>query len=59
MRKFMIAIVALVCLLPTGGRADEYRVGRDTGDITLQVWGIQLLGYVHPKQVGKGMRQRL
>ena len=59
MRKFLVSLVALVCLLPTAGRADEYRVGRATGDITLPVWGIQMLGYVHPQQVGQGLRQRL
>jgi neutral ceramidase len=59
MRKLLVLLVALVSLLPNVGRADEYRVGRATGDITLPVWGIQMLGYVHPQQVGKGLRQRL
>lgn len=43
---------------PAVSRAQEYRIGRAKADITLPVWGIQMLGYVHPEQVGKGLRQR-
>jgi len=58
MSKLMAICIGLVCLLPGVGQAHEYRVGRAVGDITLPVWGIQMLGYVHPKQVGEGLRQR-
>jgi neutral ceramidase len=56
----IVASLLVLCLLATFPlHADEYRVGRATGDISLPVWGIQMLGYVHPQQVGEGLRQRL
>lgn len=39
------------------GVANEYLIGRAKSDITLPVWGIQMLGYVHPQQVSEGIRQ--
>lgn len=56
-RKTSLCLV-LVCMLPCLARAEDYRIGRASSDITLPVWGIQMLGYVHPKQVGEGLRQR-
>lgn len=58
MSKSLALFAACVFLLPATARADEYRIGRASSDITLPVWGIQMLGYVHPKQVGEGLRQR-
>lgn len=49
-----LSVVALTC----PALAQEYRIGRASADITLPVWGIQMLGYVHPQQVGEGLRQR-
>lgn len=51
---FAVAFVAMACT----ALSQEYRVGRASADITLPVWGIQMLGYVHPQQVGEGLRQR-
>lgn len=59
MNRLVFALLALFCAaLPTVSHAEDYRIGRAKADITLPVWGIQMLGYVHPEQVGEGLRQR-
>ena len=58
MLKNFVLWAAVAGLLLGSAAANEYRIGRAVGDITLPVWGIQMLGYVHPKQVGEGLRQR-
>lgn len=58
MLKRIVLGVVLACLMVPCTQAHDYKIGRATGDITLPVWGIQMLGYVHPKQIGTGIRQR-
>lgn len=58
MSKLTTIGLALVCVLASTGKAHDYRIGRAKSDITLPVYGIQMLGYVHPKQIGEGLRQR-
>lgn len=58
MKKAFAVLLAITCLCYGASRGDEYLIGRAKSDITLPVWGIQMLGYVHPQQVGQGLRQR-
>jgi neutral ceramidase len=58
MKRILLAALGAACLTTLAARGDEYLIGRGKGDITLPVWGIQMLGYVHPQQVGEGLRQR-
>jgi len=58
MLKRTVLCFVLGCLLMSTSQAHDYKIGRATSDITLPVWGIQMLGYVHPKQIGAGLRQR-
>lgn len=53
----LAASLVLTCLL-SAEPANNYRIGRAASDITLPVWGVQMLGYVHPDQIGQGLRQR-
>jgi len=57
MTPFVASLVGLSCLF-AAEPGNNYRIGRAASDITLPVWGIQMLGYVHPDQIGKGLRQR-
>lgn len=50
-------LMSLTCVLSAAGD-NNYRIGRAVTDITLPVWGVQMLGYVHPDQIGAGLRQR-
>ncbi len=58
MTRIIASLLSVAGLLSASCWADEYRIGRATADITLPVWGIQMLGYVHPQQIGEGLRQR-
>lgn len=58
MNRLRVLLWSLFAILPAAAAAEPYRVGRASADITLPVWGIQMLGYVHPQQVGEGLRQR-
>lgn len=58
MKKAFAVLLGITCLSCGVARGDEYLIGRAKSDITLPVWGIQMLGYVHPQQVGQGLRQR-
>ncbi len=51
------ALVGLTCLVSATSE-NNYRIGRAAADITLPVWGVQMLGYVHADQIGEGLRQR-
>ena len=53
----LAASLALSCVM-TAEPANNYRIGRASSDITLPVWGVQMLGYVHPDQISQGLRQR-
>jgi neutral ceramidase len=49
----------VVSVGPSRATADEpYRIGRALTDITLPVYGVPMLGFVHPDQVGEGLHQR-
>ncbi len=54
-----LSLVGILVALITAqlGVANDYLIGRSKSDITLPVWGIQMLGYVHPQQVSEGLRQ--
>lgn len=58
MSKFIALLLGIGCCVAATCSAEEYRIGRATTDITLPVWGVQMLGYVHPQQIGQGLRQR-
>ncbi|MES1213452.1 MAG: neutral/alkaline non-lysosomal ceramidase N-terminal domain-containing protein, partial [Singulisphaera sp.] len=58
MTRFIATVLIALALCPAVGSGAHYRIGRAKSDITLPVWGIQMLGYVHPQQVGQGLRQR-
>jgi neutral ceramidase len=53
----LAASLVLSCVV-SAEPANNYRIGRAASDITLPVWGVQMLGYVHPDQIGQGLRQR-
>ncbi len=57
MTSFVASLIGLTCLC-AAEPGNNYRIGRAASDITLPVWGIQMLGYVHPDQIGRGLRQR-
>lgn len=56
--NFRAAWLLIFAVIPCSASAQEFQIGRASADITLPVWGIQMLGYVHPQQVGEGLRQR-
>ncbi|MBX3415677.1 MAG: neutral/alkaline non-lysosomal ceramidase N-terminal domain-containing protein [Pirellulales bacterium] len=60
MFKRIVLMLVLAGWLPSANvhAAHDFQIGRAKSDITLPVWGIQMLGYVHPKQIGTGIRQR-
>lgn len=53
----LTASLVLSCVV-SAEPTNNYRIGRAASDITLPVWGVQMLGYVHPDQIGQGLRQR-
>ncbi|MBX7165126.1 MAG: neutral/alkaline ceramidase [Pirellulales bacterium] len=59
MNRCVACCLLLAGLVPSVAGAQDYKIGRASADISLPVWGIQMLGYVHPKQVGEGVRQKL
>ena len=53
----LVALLVVSCAV-SAEPASNYRIGRAGSDITLPVWGVQMLGYVHADQIGQGLRQR-
>jgi neutral ceramidase len=51
-------LVGLVCGLATGAGDETYLIGRSLGDITLPLFGVPMLGFVHPDQIVEGLHQR-
>lgn len=51
-------LLALAFSLPAAEGQDSYLIGRSATDITLPVFGVQLLGFVRPDQISEGLHQR-
>src|SRR6516164_5753628 len=51
-------LVGLACSVAPATADDTYLIGRSIVDITLPVFGVPMLGFVHPDQVVEGLHQR-
>jgi neutral ceramidase len=52
-------LLALACGVAAAEENSTYLIGRSSQDITLPVYGVQLMGFVHPDQIGEGLHQRI